>query len=110
MNTMTKEALWNEIKILYPNHFEIFSQWIDKYKTRVNWLELFNEKTIHSPVNGFESVALHAPKFHELPAEMQAGIFVAYVRECGGGYFNYSSRSENIADDIRTYFRLRSNN
>lgn len=72
--SLTKENFWNDIQEKYPAEMDIFCQWIDKYKERVKWKELFND-------NPFDHRCPEAPKFHEIPTEMQIGIFFAFTVE-----------------------------
>lgn len=73
---MTKEDFWNGIKEKYPSHFEKFSVWIDEYKKKNDWNKLFNAQG-----EGYENPKIVAPKYHDLPAAMQIGIFTQFVSE-----------------------------
>lgn len=71
--SLSKENFWNKIEELYPKAFAEFSAYIDEYKKSVNWEKLFNGGIHHSPEQGFHEET-RAPKFHELPFEMQTGV------------------------------------
>lgn len=73
---LTKEGFWNEIEKKYPGYMEDFKAWIDKYKERVRWDELFG--------NVFPTTK--KIKFHDLPTAMQIGIFIQYTTEAEGRF------------------------
>lgn len=76
---LTKHDFWDEIELKYPKAIARFKEWINKYKSELNWDDLFNA--------GFEVdfptdiPATTAPKYHELPVAMQFGIFMEYFKE-----------------------------
>jgi len=51
---------------------KVFCQWIDEYKKRVGWSQLFYSP--HSPQN-------RDIKYHDLPIAMQVGIFWQFTLE-----------------------------
>ena len=61
MEELTKENFWDEIYKKYPVEFKKFADWIDGYKKKNNWGELF------------------APPYHYLPKAMQIGIFMEFA-------------------------------
>src|SRR5579871_6191685 len=58
MKGLTKDNFWNDLQHDFPEAMEIFSEWIDEYKTEIGWNELFRDNI----------------KFHDLPFDMQSGI------------------------------------
>lgn len=67
---MTKENFFNDLGAKFPEAMKLFKTWIDQYKQDNNWQDLFN---------GWES--FEAPKYHDLPLAMQAGIFIQFAQE-----------------------------
>jgi hypothetical protein len=63
IQNLTKENFWNRMMEQYPNATKKFCDWIDEYKVSVNWAILFGAKI----------------KFHDLPYEMQVGIWFSYA-------------------------------
>lgn len=87
------ENFWNEMEKNYPDAFKHFSQWIDIYKKEVEWKKLFNEDTISDDYR-------EAPKFHELPLEMQIGILFRYEYEMHQiMYYDQANPDEVIPTD-----------
>lgn len=63
---------WDALHVECPESVERFCKWIDEYKERNGWNDLFN----HQPhVQGYEA---YAPKFHDIPIAMQIGIIMEY--------------------------------
>lgn len=81
MENLNKENFWNEMFEKYPLSVTEFCIWIDGYKKRVEWDKLFNGGIVVSLSVGAET---KAPKFHEIPLEMQFGIWMRYVVEAAG--------------------------
>lgn len=84
MKNLNKENFWNEMYDKYPLAMKDFCKWIDEYKLKNNWGELFNSqfKFIHSTDNeGTTSTVISEPKFHDLPLSMQMGIWAEYLDE-----------------------------
>lgn len=77
MNNLTKENFWNALYEKYPEGMKVFSLWIDEYKKRH---EMFKDKKIEPPVNGFSPVIIKAPKYHDLPLAMQVGVFLEFIK------------------------------
>jgi hypothetical protein len=65
-NNINKENFFNVMEKNYPFSVKHFFNWIDDYKQKNNWSELFNSNSI---------------KFHDLPFEMQFGIIINYVQD-----------------------------
>lgn len=79
MENLNKENFWNAAKEAFPLAVEAFCKWIDEYKAEVKWNELFNAG------NPLGEGQVQAPKFHDLPYEMQAGIMNKFFIELFGG-------------------------
>ena len=86
--SLTKENFFDELKANYPTAWLAFDLWIDEYKKAVDWDSLFNDESLISvetqiskdsrrDVFGYSK----APKFHEIPFEMQIGILLKFVTE-----------------------------
>lgn len=82
---LTKENFFDDIEIRYPKAMAQFKTWLDQYKADNHWKELFNEQKIAT--GSYQSQDGHlesdykwllAPKFHELPAALQLGIFLQF--------------------------------
>lgn len=71
MDNLNKYNYWNDIQSRFPDAMKVFSKWIDEYKAKVGWTDLFP--------NGV--------KFHDLPFEMQNGILARFDIECSKGVF-----------------------
>lgn len=66
---LTKENFFDALRKKFPLAMDHFCAWIDLYKLEVGWNELFGAGLVR------------APKFHEMPIEMQAGIMGRYLTE-----------------------------
>lgn len=64
---LNKKNFFNEMEEKYPQPMLMFLAWIDEYKRLVNWNELFGERI----------------KFHNLPFDMQSGIWYRFIIEQG---------------------------
>src|SRR5687768_11595223 len=73
MQNLNKENFFNEIGKKYPQALAHFNQWIDEYKKEVGWDELFGN--VYRPDHSDEI------KFHDLPYDMQNGIFARFDLE-----------------------------
>lgn len=80
--SLTKENFWNALEDKYPLGVADFKRWINEYKEAVDWKKLFNEHT--DQYNGGHEIPHPAPKYHELPAGLQFGVYMSYVLERGG--------------------------
>ena len=79
-----KENFWNEMQQRYPLAMKEFCVWIDIYKEKNKWEDLFNDsysKTNYQYASNGEvtSIDFAFPKFHDLPLAMQMGIWKHYV-------------------------------
>ena len=99
MDNLTKENFFNALREKHPQAVEFFCRWIDEYKKSVNWNKLFNSDSDYQDANGKNAPA---PKFHELPFEMQNGIIARFELEMynGGG-----TRGKEVADLISIGYR-----
>lgn len=64
------KPLWDKIQEQFPNSMKYFIYWFDHYKKAVGWEGLFNE-----------TIIVQAPKFHDLPYEMQHGIWISFASD-----------------------------
>ena len=78
MESLTKENFWNSVYEKYTPQVQQFCDWIDEYKKRMDWNMLFNSDSDYQNAQGKNAPA---PKYHDLPIAMQAGIFLQYVLE-----------------------------
>lgn len=93
---LTKENFWNEIMNQYPNATKCFCDWIDEYKKAANWSQLFNE-SCH---------AAGKPKFHDIPYDMQVGIWIKFATDKLNELFEQPEYeySGDLEEDIKTVF------
>lgn len=80
---MSKENLnldntWNALEEKFPRSMNSFCRFIDKYKKENNWDLLFNSDSEYQNSDGFNAAA---PKFHDIPFEMQTGIIVLFFSQ-----------------------------
>lgn len=75
---LSKNNFWIEIENRWPGEWNRFRSWIDDYKKKVNWNLLFNSQSDYQDKEGKNAPA---PKYHDLPAAMQLGIFIQYCLE-----------------------------
>lgn len=81
---LTKENFFNDLQKKYPAGVQAFCAWIDEYKKAVEWTKLFNDGIREYQYFKGPSKFTQAPKFHDLPAAMQEGIYWAFIRDRGG--------------------------
>lgn len=74
MEGITKKLFFDEMATLYPEAMKIFNYWIDNYKKSVHWDHIFNAGAYDN-----WSALTTAPKFHDLPFELQFGIIAAFM-------------------------------
>lgn len=101
---MTKEGFWNHIESRSPKQFEAFKKWVDEYKVRINWLELFHDNTV---AIGHQA-SQRAPKVHELPDSLQVGIFIQFITEINPSYtllLDFTNM-ESVKRGIRDWFEI----
>lgn len=101
---LTLENFWNKLTEEFPKEVKHFGAWIDEYKKRVDWDNLFSENRVwHKEyVPGSNTYV----KYHDLPLAMQFGIFCQYVVECGEVVYLADCPGDFI-DQIREYFSLK---
>ena len=89
MNNLNKENFFNEIEAKYPEAMNEFQQWINDYKFSVVWDCLFNHNPHFFQTKQHADISISsnwpAPKFHDLPYEMQVGIIMRFISEKVGG-------------------------
>lgn len=93
---LTKRNFFNEMQHKYPNAMKHFCAWIDAYKKEVSWEMLFANT---SNVIGV--------KFHDIPYEMQLGIWLEYVNQQGGCYYEIDIFEFDLRRDMEEYFKER---
>lgn len=76
--TLTKENFFDEMMKVYPLSMKKFCEWIDAYKKEVNWDMLFFNNRKASPQSKCRSMPV---KFHDIPYDMQAGIWINFANE-----------------------------
>ena len=84
---MTKADFWDTLKAEYPDEFLDFALWIDEWKRREKWNELFGEGRLYANDVGQQLIVRNV-KFHDLPNAMQIGIFIQYTVETGAHPFH----------------------
>lgn len=111
LNLMDKEKFWNGIQETCPLAFKRFADWIDQYKRIIEWDRLFYPNFLwysdsHSPQdiaarNDLKDCKI---KYHDLPTEMQVGIFLRFASENTTCMFCVPLHWENIPRAMRDYF------
>jgi hypothetical protein len=95
MESLTKENFWNDLQTKHPETMKVFCDWIDGYKKRVNWDQLFS---VHpwstrtdrpATKDDYEThkrgeINPGQYKYHHIPIAMQLGIFLQFVFEVEG--------------------------
>jgi len=101
---LTKEMFWDEIEATFPKSMKLFLKWIDEYKEAVCWNGLFGEHETKN--NGRTVCSGRAPKFHEIPYEMQQGIWIKFAMYITNEYFEQSEYeySFDLEEDIKMVF------
>ncbi len=94
-------GFWNGLLKKYPGEMPHFEAWIDEYKRKNKWADLFNEKGDREVFDmSGDTVYLNSPNVYELPAAMQFGIFLQYVAELGSGVFEVEIENASVLDKI----------
>ena len=93
---MNKANFWDNIYEAYPKAVQEFYDFIDAYKKENNWDNLFKEGI----------------KFHDIPIEMQFGIWLEFNFGLGCGNFEITLESdcfeiENLYEWANEWFRDR---
>ena len=97
METLTKENFWDELYALYPSGTQVFCNWIDEYKAKVNWENLFNPMFKES--NDVQRIYF-SPKFHDLPYAIQLGIYIQFCVERGGCSYEVDLLDFDLREEI----------
>lgn len=110
--TLTKENFWNGMMGQYPLATKMFCDWIDEYKKAVNWDFLFNggvEKAHYSEIQCHWSSAgkTASPKFHDLPYDMQVGIWIRFAEYSLNHLFEQPEYMYcgDLEDDVKIVFK-----
>lgn len=75
MEGITKDQ-FNQLKEIYPQAHHLFLAWIDEQKKILKWNEIFNSNSDYQDMNGKNALA---PKFHNLPFELQFGLLCKFI-------------------------------
>lgn len=120
--TMSKSPLWKDIPEKYPHAFELFKEWIDHYKENVGWRYLFVSKVFETKrpeahEDPFFNVGMAERqqrydeglvKFHQLPEEMQVGVFCRFAMEMNRTYeyhyWPYDVLHDKFCDELHAVF------
>lgn len=78
MESLTKENFWDALEKECPDSVKEFCTWIDEYKKKNNWDDLFNKNY------RMEGMKFRGVKFHDIPIEMQSGILMKYGNKVYG--------------------------
>lgn len=96
-DSLTKENFWNGMMEKYPAAMQKFCKWIDEYKQRVKWAELFTKVNC---MHEIQQCPEQPPKYHDLPLAMQIGIFLQFVSEVNEQAGHTDSSMENLVESI----------
>lgn len=99
MQNLNKENFWNELHAKYPTAVNHFCKWIDEYKKEVGWNKLFNSDSEYQNADGKNAPA---PKFHDLPFDMQNGILARFELEL---FNNKAGKGKEVADKLREDYK-----
>lgn len=103
-DNLTKENFWNELYAKYPLGMKMFCDWIDAYKKKNNWDNLFkNHYAGNHAMNGIEYKTI---KYHDLPLAMQIGIWIEFVGDRGGCDYEVDLFSHDWKQDISEYIKM----
>jgi hypothetical protein len=78
MNNLNKENFFDLMDEKYPLGMIMFQRYVDNYKKQVNWDKLFNSDSDYQNSEGKNAVA---PKFHDLPYELQIGLLLKFAAD-----------------------------
>jgi len=79
MKKLSKAEFWNPLYEKYPQAVQVFCDWIDDYKKRVQWDDLFKEHLLPSKNDPYVGET-RTPKYHDLPLAMQVGIYIEFMQ------------------------------
>lgn len=89
MENLNKENFWNDLHKKHPQAVDKFCKWIDEYKKRVGWDQLF----MNEYFTGKAEKRIPQIKFHDIPLEMQLGILGQFFIEMEMFNGDYSVQS-----------------
>lgn len=100
--SLTKENFWDALYSKYPEGTQLFLDWIDAYKSAINWNHLFNAKfkVVEHPTNIFSS-----PKFHELPYPFQYGLWLEFIDQRKSHQIDLDAFTFTLREDIEMYVK-----
>ena len=76
MEGLTKENFFNLMSDNYPFGMRLFTEWIDEQKKILDWNKIFNSDSEWQDCIGKNAPA---PKFHDLPFELQFGMLSMFI-------------------------------
>lgn len=99
---LNKENFWNEMLKEYPKAMNVFCHWVDVYKKRNNFNELF-KADIAVAINlrgGLTPITSAAPKYHELPLAFQVGMWIEFLDDLGASVPSLNVETSNWRYEI----------
>lgn len=107
---LNKENFFNTCMQKCPKSTQAFCDWIDKYKKANKWKQLFNSDSNWQDSDGKNAPA---PKFHEIPWEMQFGILIQFFSTkmgfCGfplGQFEDWQEQEEIVNSFVYLFIEL----
>lgn len=91
MENLTKENLFNDLYLKYPDAMNVFCEWIDGYKEAVDWIGLFGNEI----------------KFHHIPGEMQCGIWIEFMLSQGACTYEVDFTEFDLSDEITEWVKMK---
>lgn len=109
-NNINNENFFNHCKEEYPKAVKYFCDWIDNLKFSLNYNDLFNEGATSTKMLGSTLTSCYttkAPKFHELPFELQEGIIMKFLYENGFSMLilEATNHKQKLADYLLIFFK-----
>lgn len=94
IQNLNKENFFTEsLQTICPKRMDHFCKWIDEYKKENDWDNLFGGGIVK------------APKFHDLPFEMQNGIIARYMLEVlDKGKMGYEQAKDEFRKQFMDFF------
>jgi len=105
MENMNKENFWDYLYETFPKAVQEFCNFIDEYKNEVNWENLFNARQ-----SQFPALETKSPKYHDLPIELQFGLWVKFLVNQGVEEFSFDDGCfdiDNLKEWAYEHFRER---
>lgn len=86
MDNLTNENFFGEMQQKFPEVMNAFWTWLDEYKNKNNWIELFNAKkqfAIYSEraEEWYPGGLTKEPEFQQLPLEFQKALLEAFYND-----------------------------